>query len=254
MSKFPIALQLYTLRDLTAKDFAGTVQQVAKLGYRYVELAGFGNLKTAIDVRKALDDAGLKVCGAHIGIETLEKELHKVQEEQYALGNTVLVIPWLPEERRKTVAAYQQLAQSITQIAIHAKHHGCELAYHNHNFEFTPIDGTTGMDLIFGNTDPALVKSELDVYWIKRGGGDPVAYIRKLGGRVILLHLKDLAAGPEHHFAEIGAGTLDIPGILAAGREVGVRFGVVEQDATYQTPLLEAAKISLENLQKMGVV
>jgi len=254
MSKLPISLQLYTLRDLTAKDFAGTVKQVAAIGYRYVELGGFGNLKTAIDARKALDDAGLKVTGAHIGFDALEKELHRVMDEQQTVGNNVLIIPWLAENRRNTAAAYKQLVQSITHIATHAKQHGFELAYHNHDFEFKPIEGTTGMELIFDASDPSLLKSELDVYWVKRGGVDPVALIRKLGSRVTLLHLKDLAAGPEHHFAEVGTGTLDFKGIIAAGMEVGVRFGVVEQDSTYQTPPLDAVKTSFENLQKMGII
>src|SRR4051812_20426964 len=106
----PISLQLYTVRDLTAKDFAGTVKKVAGIGYRAVEMAGYGNLKSAAEVKKALDDAGLKVSGAHAPIEQLESDLNKVLDESDALGNKNVICPWMPEARRKDAAGWKQTA------------------------------------------------------------------------------------------------------------------------------------------------
>src|SRR5215211_5717985 len=97
----PISLQLYTVRDLAAKDFAGTLREVARIGYKAVELAGYGNLKTAKEAKKALDDAGLTVSGAHARLEMLEKELNQVLDDAETLGNGIVICPWLPEDRRK---------------------------------------------------------------------------------------------------------------------------------------------------------
>src|SRR5678815_13225 len=104
MPKLPISLQLYTVRDQTAKDFAGTIREVAKIGYRYVELAGFGNLKTAPEARKVLDDNGVKASGAHATIEALEADVNKVMDEAAIMGHNNIIVPWMPEPRRKDAA------------------------------------------------------------------------------------------------------------------------------------------------------
>src|SRR5687768_11241240 len=108
----PISVQLYTVRDLIAKDFAGTVKQVASIGYHYVEMAGYGDLKTAAAARKALDDAGLKVSGTHAPIDALEKEdeLEKILDDCGTLGTTYLICPFMPEARRKEAAGWKQVA------------------------------------------------------------------------------------------------------------------------------------------------
>src|SRR4051794_4023418 len=101
MNAIPLSVQLYTLRELTQNDFAGTLQQVAKIGLSAVELAGYGNLKSASEAKRALDDAGLKVSGAHVGLDVLERELDRVLDEAELLGNRYIICPWMPEERRK---------------------------------------------------------------------------------------------------------------------------------------------------------
>ena len=115
MAVIPISIQLYTVRDLAAKDFAGTMKEVSKIGYRNVELAGYGNLKTAKEAKKALDDAGLKVSGAHAPIDALEKNLNQVLDENAELQNTTVICPWLPEERRKDAAGWKQCAEALEQ-------------------------------------------------------------------------------------------------------------------------------------------
>jgi sugar phosphate isomerase/epimerase len=248
----PISVQLYTVRDLTAKDFAGTMKQVAQIGYKEVELAGFGNLKTAAEARKALDDAGLKVSGAHAPIDQLEKDVQKVMDDSETLGNKLIICPFLPEARRKDAAGWKEFAGSLNKIARACHERGFDFAYHNHSFEFQKFDGKKGLDILFENTEPHLVMAEIDVYWIKHGGEDPVERLTQLGDRVVSLHLKDMAAGEERKFAEVGTGILDFKSILATAEKIGVRYGAVEQDNTYGKPTLEAIKTSFENLKKMG--
>jgi sugar phosphate isomerase/epimerase len=253
MQTIALSIQMYTLRDLAGYDMPGTLRSVAEIGYRQVELAGFGSLKSAGEVRKALDDAGLKVSGGHVGIEELESRLNYVMDEQDVLGNKTIIVPWLEERRRRDAAAYEQVADSLSRIGAAIQGRGFALAYHHHDFEFKSFGGRSGFDILFDRADRNLVKAELDVYWARRGGQDPVTLIHKMGSRVLLVHLKDLAAGAEGRFAPVGSGTLDFAGILAAAGKAGVRFGIVEQDDCYGEAPLAAVKRSFEYLRKLGM-
>jgi sugar phosphate isomerase/epimerase len=253
MYAIPLAVQLYTLRDLIAEDFVSTVQQVAGMGYAGVELAGYGNLKSASEVKRVLDDLGLMVSGSHAGIESLEDDLGAVLDDQAVLGNRHLICPWMPEARRKDADGWKAVAASLNRIGNSCSARGIDFAYHNHAFEFQQFEGKAGLDILFENSDPNFVKAELDVYWIQHAGVDPVAYISKLGQRTILLHLKDMAAGDEKRFAPVGTGILNFNGILKAAQTAGVRWGVVEQDKTYDTPPLNAIRTSLENLRQIRI-
>lgn len=248
----PIAVQLYTLRDLTKTDFAGTVRQVAEIGYAGVELAGFGNLASAGEVRKVLNDCGLKIAGAHVGIEQLEKDLSRVLDEQRELGNRNIVVPWMPEVRRKDAAGWKEVGASLNAIARQCAERGFNLAYHNHSFEFQTFDGQSGLDILFASSEASLVRSELDVYWVKHGGLDPVRYMDKLGRRMLLVHLKDMAGDAERRFAPVGEGILDFKAILAATQRHGAQWGIVEQDNTYGQPPIEAIRRSYENIRVLS--
>jgi sugar phosphate isomerase/epimerase len=249
----PISVQLYTVRDLTAKDFAATVKQVAAIGYKSVEMAGYGNLKSAAEAKKALDDAGLSVAGTHAPIEQLEQDIARVLDDNEALGSKLIICPWMPEARRKDADGWKQVAKSLNQAGRACHERGVDFAYHNHAFEFEKFDGgRTGLDILFDNCEAHLVKAEIDVYWVQHGGEDPVARINQLGDRVVALHLKDMAAGEDRKFAEVGTGVLDFKSILQAAKQHGVRYGAVEQDSTYGKDPLAAIKTSYENLKKLG--
>lgn len=252
MAKLPLAIQLYTVRDLCETDFAGTVREVAKIGYPAVEMAGYGNLKTAGEARKALDDAGLKVAGMHVGIEKCEGGLGEVLDDCDRLGTKVLIIPWMPEGRRADAAGWRAAGKSLSAIAEAANGRGIELAYHNHSFEFDRFEGRTGMELLFGAASVA-VKVELDVYWVRHGGLDPVKMIDEFGGRIVSLHLKDMAAGEGRQFAPVGTGLLDFVAISEAAVRAGVKYGAVEQDDCYGKDAMEEIRISFENLKRMGI-
>lgn len=252
MPNMAIGVQLYTLRDLTAKGFARTVNAVAKLGYSSVELAGYGDLKTPGEVKKALDDAGLKAPAGHWAIDVLEKEAERIKDEAQLLGVQTVVVPYLAEERRKDADGYKRTAELLNEIGNAFHGVGIELGYHNHSFEFQKFEGKYGLDILYENTMRHLVTAEIDVYWVKHGGVDPAAYIDQLGDRVRLLHLKDMGPAPEMRFAEVGTGSLDFNAILAAAEKHGVQWGMVEQDNTYDTPPLDAIRTSYENLKKLG--
>ena len=253
MAKLPISVQLYTLRDLTAKDLPGVLKSLNKIGYGAAELAGYGNLKSAAEVKKAFDDAGMKVSGAHVGIEQLEADLASVIRDHHTLGNKNVVIPWLDESRRGSAEIWRKLAGMCNTIGAKLAAEGLTLAYHNHDFEFEKFDGKYGLDILWEHSDAKLLKSELDVFWVKRGGVDPAAYIQQHGSRVKLIHLKDLVAGAELKFAPVGEGTLDFIAITDAAVAAGVEWGAVEQDDCYGQDPLENVAISYRNLQKLGI-
>jgi len=121
MSKLPLGVQMYTLRNEQAKDFVATIEQVAQIGYTGIELAGYGNLKSAQECKKAIDDAGLVVCASHTIIETLESDLNRVLDENEHLGNRSIVCPWMPEQRRQDASGWKQAAESLTKIGAQCK-------------------------------------------------------------------------------------------------------------------------------------
>jgi sugar phosphate isomerase/epimerase len=261
MATIPISLQLYSIRDYTSKDFAAATAMVAEMGYTHVELAGFGNLKSAEAARAALDAAGLKVSGAHIGFDRWA-ELEQVLDEADVLGNQNLIIPWIAPELR-TVDGYRHVARVLNQSSIAAKQRGKRVAYHNHEFELKPPTGPApagagtsplcGLDLLWANTDSASVFAELDLYWLKVGGVDPLAYMRKLGRRTLIIHLKDQSKSHPDRFAEVGTGTLDFPALMAAAAELNVQYAVVEQDDCYGQDSMAIVRTCYQNLQKMGL-
>jgi len=251
MASIPVALQLYTVRDETAKDFIGTLKKVAQIGFAGVELAGTGNLP-ATELTKVLDDLNLKPAGSHAGIEALQKEFTEVVEYNLALGNKNIVCPWLPEEFRRTPADWRNAGELFTRLARNLMKHNLAFAYHNHAFEFEQCDSQTGYDLLLGASDPNLVKMELDVYWAKFGGMDPAALIEKLGQRITLFHLKEMANDPTRSMTEIGQGVIDFPAIFAAACTTRAEWYIVEQD-TCARPSLESARMSFDTLKKWGI-
>lgn len=246
MNEKSIALELYTVRDETARDFAGTVRRVAEMGYPAVELAGYGGLSAA-DMGDLLKETGLRVSSTHVGLPALEKDLDAEIDYCLAIDCSYLILPWLPEELRSG-AAFQSLIPRMNEFGRRCKERGINFGYHNHDFEFVQNDGHYLLDTLLANTDPALVVLELDVYWAAYAGVDPSAYLRQHAGRVPLVHMKDMT--PDRHFTEVGDGTLGLDKIYLAAKESGSQWYIVENDAP-QIPSLESARRSLENLKRI---
>jgi sugar phosphate isomerase/epimerase len=250
MADVPIALQLYTVREDAARNFVGTLDQVAAIGYTGVELNGYGPL-TPADLRAKFDALGLAVAGSHVALVRLENELDAVVAECRTLQCPTVVCPVLPAERR-TEDGFRQLASSLNAIGRTVTASGLTLCYHNHAFEFeTEIDGIAAYDWLMANTDPALVQIEIDAFWVQKAGRDPTAYIEKYRGRVPLVHLKDMTADAAQTFAPVGAGSVDFAPLFAAAERGGVQWYIVEQDRA-EGSAIEAARTSWTNLRAMG--
>jgi sugar phosphate isomerase/epimerase len=223
-----IALQLYTVRKLAAADLSGTLRAVAAAGYRSVELAGLPETAPGA-LARLLGEAGLRAVASHEGIQRLREDPAAVAERLQAVACPRIIVPWLPEEDRRTVDDVRRFAAELGVLARRFAERGIRLGYHNHAFEFAPFEGTTIWDVLLVEM-PADVDIELDVYWASVGGRDPVAEIRATADRVRLLHVKDRAPGPEPRDTPAGEGIVTFPEIVEAGRAVGVEWYVVEQD------------------------
>ncbi len=252
MSKIPVALQFYTVRNDMDRDFEGTLRKVAGIGYAGVEFAGFKEWK-ASELKSLIADLNLLPAGAHIPIDRLEKELGAVIEFNLELGNPYIVCPWIPQERRKDKSDWLALARLFNFIGEECQRSGLTFAYHNHSFEFVKFGDTYALDLLFGATNPDFVKAEPDTYWLKHGGVDPAEYLSRYAGRCPLIHLKDMADDEKRSFAEIGRGILDWRGIFEAAESGGAEWYIVEQD-TCPGPPIESARLSFQNLKKWGKV
>lgn len=252
MANIPVALQLYTVREEAARDFAGTLEQVAAIGYTAVELAGYGPLSPQ-EFRAKLDALGMTVAASHIALARMETELSTVIRECQILGCPTLVCPFLPPERRSE-AAYREVAASLNRIGAMAHAEGLSLCYHNHAFEFeSTIDGLTAFDWLAAHTDSALVQLELDAFWVQKAGQHPTVLLDTYAGRVPLVHLKDMTADAEQTFAPVGTGAIDFAPIFAAAEQGGVRWYIVEQDRA-EGSAIDAARTSFDNLKQMGKI
>ncbi len=245
----PVALAAYTVRDQMEKDYAGTLERVAAMGYEGFEIGGFGPFTTT-EWQALLRKTGLKLVNNHYQIGLLEESLSHVVEFNLALGNANVAIPNLPEERRKDGKAFEIVAGILTGLGKACRRKGTRLHYHNHSNEFRKFGGRYALDILRENTEPGAVWFELDTYWIQYGGEDPVACMKRFSGRSVLLHLKDMANDRERSFAEVGTGILDFPTILKTGADMGAEWFIVEQD-TCKRDSLESARISLENIRSM---
>lgn len=254
MASIPLSIQLYTLRDQTARDFAGTLKSLADIGYKGVELAGYGNLKSADEVKAAVSAAGLVISGAHEGIDGLASDPEKKIAEHKTLGNQHVIVPWAPLEG-KDEEGYKEFAAKLQSVGEAVTKAGLTLLYHNHSFEHKPLKkGLDGLDVIYQNTSPDVVKAELDLFWTQHGGYNPAAYLKKFGSRCLMVHLKDMEVGPDRRFANVGEGIIDFHSIINVGRELNLRWYVVEQDNCYGQDPLEAARNSFNTLRKWGYV
>jgi len=257
----PVGLQLYTLRDTIAKDFEGVIKQVAAIGYKNVETYDFYG-KSAADVKKVLDDNGLKAPSGHWLLAKLRKSVDKCIEEAKGIGCEYLVMPILDKPERKTLDQYKRHVEFFNKAGEKCKKAGITFAYHNHNFEFQKFGDTTAFEFLLKSLDPELVKIEMDCFWVTHAGQDPVAFMESNPGRFPLLHIKDLQAGhapateldaeTKGLFAEVGSGTIDWKRVFAAAPKGGLKYYYVEQDFCERPPI-ESVKMSFDYLKQLSV-
>jgi len=250
VAKGKIALQMYTVRDDQSKDFRGTLTKVAEMGYPAVEFAGYGGL-SAEQIADLLRELGITAAGTHTGVEALQNDFAGVVRFHHTIGAKFVTVPSIPGNRyTRDEAGFRSAAKDLGELGRRLAAEGLALGYHNHDFEFFKADGRYGLDILYDETDPAHLRAELDVFWAKKGGVDPAEYMRKLGPRCSLVHIKDMAA--DGSFAEVGTGSIDFTSIFAAGLAIGSEWYIVEQDVCKTRPPLEAVRLSLDNLRQWG--
>lgn len=244
----PIALQLWSVRDDCAADFPGTLAKIAEMGYDGVEFAGFHGLD-ACELRKILDDLGLKIAGSHTGLELLKGEAcQETLEYNEALGNRRLVIPAVPKEYQENIASWQRAGREIAEIAAHTREEGFSLGYHNHAVEFTGIEGVLPQRALFGELPPC-TRAQIDVGWVAAAGEDPVAILHEFAPRIETVHIKEFSSTSET--AVIGTGEVDFPAVFAQCDAIGVEWCIIEHER-YADPPLVCVKQCLDNVRAMG--
>ncbi len=257
-----IGIQLYTLRKQIDDDVRATLKAVADAGYQQVEPYGFPDAKSMMD---AANEFGLAINSSHFAWNSVVNPdddgvppFAEILDEANAAGLSHLVIPYLEDRNRTTLDDYRTLAERCNRAAEQAKQAGIQLAYHNHAFEFKPMEGgKTGYDVLIEEFSPDM-HFEVDVFWIQVGGKDPVELIKQLKGRVSQLHLKDLnkeiatpnyGSIPEEAFEELGDGVIPMEPILDAAQQAGVQICHVEQD--HSPHPLESIRQSMRYLKSL---
>jgi len=243
-----LGIQLYTVRSVLPQDFDGTLARLAEIGYREVEFAGYHGREPAA-IRAALERAGLAAPSAHVPIEALESEWPRTLEAAQIIGHRWLVVAWVPEELRPNLDGWRRVAERLNRAAAAAREAGIGFAYHNHDFEFAPLEGRAPYDVLLEETDPDLVRLELDLYWIVKGGRDPLDYFQRYPGRFPLVHVKDM---DEHGgMVDVGEGTIHFARVIARAERAGITHWFVEHDVPADP--LRTARVSYENLRALMV-
>jgi sugar phosphate isomerase/epimerase len=243
-----IGLQLYSVRDLMKADVPGTLTKVAAIGFKEVEFAGlFGQAPK--DVRAMLDKNGLTAPASHVDWATVENKLPETLETARVLGHEFIIVPYIGEAERKQPDIYKRAADLFNKVGAESMKGGIQFAYHQHGFEFVPSEALGGKlpyDYLLENTDPKLVKMELDICWAVAAEQDPVAYFNRYPGRFPLVHVKDWlkdgkpatpyagALGPDTKFTgqmtNVGQGSIDWKRIFAQSEKGGIKHYIIEHD------------------------
>jgi sugar phosphate isomerase/epimerase len=280
----PIGLQLYTVGKEMDADPFGTLKKVAAVGYKTVELSPPAKVPLA-DLKKGLDDVGLKNPSGHYLLQDLLKNLDQNIDAAHRLGQQYMVVtvPWVADPSRfkadpaggqfafflaiingLTLDDWKWNAEQFNHTGEQVKKAGLQLAYHNHNFEFRKYGETIGYDEFLRLTDPALVKLELDCGWVTVAGRDPIAYLRKYPDRYRLLHIKDFhkgftptttlgESGPHAPVpTELGRGGIDYKRVLEAAKNAGVQAMYVEQEPPFtEMSAFEAIQVDYDYLKNL---
>ncbi len=273
MINLPIAIQLYSVRDDMAKDFEGTLKKIKAMGYDGVEFAGIFD-KSAEEVKSICAANGLTPISAHVAPTQILADIEGVVKTYADIGCKFMVIPWMNGESLPGGPKYEQFLKDIRTISAELKKYGMKLGYHNHDFEFNKIDGKNKLDILYADTTPDELQTQIDTCWANVGGENPAEYVKKYSGRAPLVHIKDfvgqksdnmyglIGGGKTENNGEkpavpfelrpVGYGVQDVAAIVNAAEEAGADWVIDEQDnpSMDKTPM-ECAEMSINYLKSL---
>lgn len=252
MSRIPLAVQLYSLREDCALDLPGTLKSVADMGYEAVEFAGYYGY-SAQDLKVMLDDLGLKCAGTHTSLVSVQgEELKRTAEFNAILGNPYLVVPGVNHENYAGREGAARLGEELSQASVAAGEFGARVGYHNHSWEFKTLpDGGVPMDIIFEKADASVILQG-DTGNAQEGAGDCTPLLEKYKNRAVTVHLKPFAADFSKYF--VGEDETNWSGVFTALSGGATVYYIVEQER-YPEPLTpkECVARCLKNLKAMGL-
>lgn len=272
LTRLPVGVQVYSVRDAAAADFKGTMQALKDMGYDGVELAGLYGM-TPAEVKAVLDEVGIPAISAHVPYQELVADPEGTLAAYKLIGCKYIAFPYLMDEDRPGTPAFPTTLANMRHICEIAKDMGLIMLYHNHDFEFLKMETENGseyaLDYMYETIPADLLQTELDTCWVNVAGEEPSAYIRKYAGRCPVVHLKDFykegAASNMYEligldkkeekkgvfeFRPLGLGLQDVPSLVKAAEESGASWVIVEQDRSVGRTPLEAVKISIDLLKK----
>ncbi len=252
-NQHPLGIQLYSLRDTIGDDVEGTLAQIAKVGFKEVEPYGYSpenefwgvsvnQFKNMLDANGLSSPSGHYELGTFLSREGTRSDFAYTVDIAKKLGQKYIVIPHISENLRTNLDDYKRLAEKMNEAGEICKNADLKLAYHNHAFEFEEYDGTTGFQVLLNNTDKDLVDFEMDIYWVVRGGKDPVAMMQANPGRFPLWHVKDMSKTNHELNTEIGSGTIDYKEIFQAAKKAGAKHFILEQENFEMEPYKSLAQ------------
>ena len=275
MNKLPVAVQVYSVRDSAEKNLADTLKKIKAMGYDGVEFAGLYGYSPEY-IKGLIEGIGLVPVSAHIPFDEMLADPDATFAAYQTIGVKFAAVPFVTPERRPLGEKFYETLDDIARLGAIAKKYGITLLYHNHDFEFTKIDGKYGLDVMYDTISPEYLQTELDTCWVNVGGEVPAQYIAKYAGRTPVVHLKDFNLTgklPAHlyaligidegdvdenepssfEFRPVGHGMQDMPSILEAAVAAGAQWVVVEQDEpSMGLTRMESIKTSREYLKSLG--
>jgi sugar phosphate isomerase/epimerase len=262
-AKYKMGLQLYTVRDPMASDMKGTLRKIASLGYEDLETHGFDGEQRmyyglkASDFRQLLADYRLTTSSGHYDLflylnrseDALKRYVDQCIEGADALGQRYITWPWLDPESR-TLDKFKLLAEKLNIVGQQVTRAGLGFAYHNHDFEFIDHGGETGYDIIMRDTDPSLVKLQIDLYWaIHSSKFTPAELFSKQPGRFVMWHIKDMHK-ISRDYTELGNGSIDYSTILPEASRAGLQYYFIEQGGNFAKEPIQSITDSAKYFKK----
>lgn len=262
-TKYKMGLQLFSIHEDMSRDPIGTLKAVKAMGYEDFETYGFDGEKVtyygykASAFKKILDDLQLTATSGHYGfspfltkpVDDLERFVDQCIQGAHALNKPYITWPWIAPEQR-TIDNFKLMSKKLNIIGEQVKAAGLGFAYHNHGFEFEDHDGENGYDIILQETDPSLVKLQMDLYWVMHSSKlTPKELIKKQAGRYVMWHIKDMDK-VTRDYTELGNGSIDYVEILPDPVESGLEFYYIEQGGNYAQSPMESAAESADYFKK----